>query len=72
MNLWKKLSLLLCLVGLIMYLPPVAHWLTLHFGHNIGQLTGIVSFAIGWALLGAGLAFSAGRYRLSSSQKEIQ
>lgn len=63
MKLIKRLSLSLCLMGLIMYLPQVADVLTLHFGTAIGHYSGIVSFAMGWSLFGAGLAFSAGQYR---------
>jgi hypothetical protein len=72
MKLIKRLSLPLCMIGLIMFLPPVANLLTLHFGVIVGRYTGIVSFALGWSLLGAGLAFSAGKYRPRASQKEIQ
>ncbi len=60
MKVIKKLGYLLSLVGVIMYLPPVMGFLKLHFGENIGHLSGIVSFAIGWAILGAHFAFSAG------------
>lgn len=73
MKLLKRLSFSLCMIGLIMFLPPVADMLTLHFGAAVGHYSGIVSFASGWSLLGAGLAFSAGQYRHKRvQQKEVQ
>jgi dipeptide/tripeptide permease len=69
----KKLGYLLSLLGLIMYLPPVVEWLTLHFGETIGHFSGIVSFAVGWAVLGASFAFSAGfKYQHERIKKKIQ
>jgi hypothetical protein len=60
MKFLKKLGLLLCLLGLVMHVPQVVNWLTLYFGDTMGSCGGLVSFAIGWALLGACLAYSAG------------
>lgn len=72
MKLIKKIGLLLWLSGLIMYIPPVMNSLTLHFGPTIGHYSGVVSFAVGWSLLGAGLAFSAGwKYQRERIQKEL-
>lgn len=56
----KKLGLFFCLFGLMLYLPPAKNWLTLHIGQTIAQFSGLVSFIVGWSVLGAGLAFSAG------------
>ncbi|MEJ2657736.1 MAG: hypothetical protein P8012_11160, partial [Desulfobacterales bacterium] len=56
----KKLGFSLSLVGLIMYIPPVMKSVTLLFGETIARFGGVVSFAVGWAILGAALAFSAG------------
>jgi hypothetical protein len=56
----RKLSLVVCLFGLILYLPSAKDWLTLHFGQTAGQFSGLVSFIVGWSVLGAGMAFSAG------------
>jgi hypothetical protein len=56
----KKLSISLCLLGLILHLPPAKDWLTLHIGQTVGQFSGLVSFTMGWSIMGAGLAFSAG------------
>jgi uncharacterized membrane protein (DUF485 family) len=73
MKVIKKLGYLLSLLGLIMFLPPVMELLTLHFGVTIGHFVGIVSFAIGWALLGAQLAFSAGfKYQNECIKKKLQ
>ncbi|MGA8179632.1 MAG: hypothetical protein WB792_06205 [Desulfobacterales bacterium] len=73
MKVVKKLGYLLSLVGFIMYLPPMMELLTLHFGETIGHFSGIVSFAIGWAILGAHLAFSAGfKYQHERIKKKIQ
>lgn len=69
----KRLGYSLSLVGFIMYLPPVMELLTLHFGETIGHLTGVVSFVIGWAILGAHLAFSAGfKYQQERIKKKLQ
>jgi hypothetical protein len=56
----KKLSLMLCCFGLLLYLPPAKDWLTLHISETVGQLSGLVAFIMGWSVFGAGLAFSAG------------
>jgi hypothetical protein len=73
MKVINKLGYFLSLVGFIMYLPPVMQWLTLHFGETIGRFSGIVSFVIGWAILGAHLAFSAGfKYQHQRVNKKVQ
>lgn len=73
MKVIKRLGYSLSLVGFIMYLPPVMEWLTMYFGETIGRLSGIVSFVIGWALLGAHLAFSAGfKYQHERINKKVQ
>lgn len=56
----KKLSLMLCFFGLLLYLPPAKDWLTLYIGESVGRFSGLVAFISGWSILGAGLAFSAG------------
>ena len=60
MALSKKLSFVFCLLGLILYLPPARNWLTIYLGETIGLFSGMVVFIMGWSVLGAGLAFSAG------------
>jgi hypothetical protein len=66
----KKLSLLLCLFGLVLYLPPAKDWLSLHIGQTVGRFSGLVSFIMGWSALGAGLAFSAGdKYQCARIKK---
>jgi hypothetical protein len=73
MKVIKKLGYLLLLIGFIMYLPPVMEILTLHFGETIGHFSGIVSFAVGWGILGAHLAFSAGfNHELEHIKKKPQ
>jgi len=73
MKLMKKLGILLCLLGLIMFLPPVANWLTLHLGDTVGHFSGMVSFVTGWAILGAVLAFSTGlKYQYKRIRKGPQ
>ena len=64
MKIIKRSGLLMFLLGLIMYLPPVAGWLTLQLGETAGNSLGTVLVVAGWSLLGAALAFSAGtRYQ---------
>ena len=73
MKVFKRLGYLLALIGLIMYLPPVMEFLTLHFGEKIGRFSGLVSFAIGWGILGACLAFSAGfKFQHERIKKKLQ
>jgi len=67
----KKLSLWFCLFGLMLYLPPAKDWLTLHVGKAAGQFSGLVAFIMGWSILGAGVAFSAGaKYQRARAKKE--
>lgn len=71
-KLLKKLGITLCLSGLALHLPPVMRWLTLYLGDTIGRFGGIVCFALGWSILGAMLAFSAGiKYQHVRVQKQI-
>jgi len=60
MKLMRKLGLFLCLLGLIMHVPQVVEWVTLYLSDAVGSVGGLVAFAMGWALLGADLAYSAG------------
>jgi len=62
MKFLQRLGLSLSVLGMILYIPVTMNWLTLHFGERIGQFTGLVSFALGWALFGACLSFSAGKF----------
>ena len=60
MKIIKKIGLLLSILGLMMYIPPLMKYLTLCFGGTVGRFGGIVSFIIGWSLFGAVMVFSAG------------
>ena len=62
MKLSQRMGLLLSVLGMILYTPAPTKWLALLFGDTIGQFTGMVSFALGWAVFGACLAFSAGKH----------
>lgn len=75
MHLWKGIGLAFFVSGLICYYTPVTNWLTLHFGNSVGRFSGIVFSVVGWAIIGATLAFCAGiRYqqsRTKSSQRSL-
>jgi hypothetical protein len=49
----------LSFAGLVLYFPPLVQWLRPRYG-QIGELGGLILFAIGWALLLAHLAFRLG------------
>jgi hypothetical protein len=66
MRFLKIIGMVLFVTGLAGFYPPATHWLTFHFGHAAAQYGGLVSCVVGWAVLGASLAFSAGfRYQQS-------
>ncbi len=59
MELAKKIGYLLSILGIILFFPPISHQLTARFGQP-GYLSGPVTFAVGWGLLAAYLAFQSG------------
>jgi hypothetical protein len=59
----------LSFLGLVLYFPPLVRWLTLMYG-EVGRLGGVVTFAVGWSLLLAYLAFNLGMENYRRSQSE--
>ena len=60
MRVLSKLGILIAVCGLIIHFAPSVSGQPVQEGSDIGSFSGLIIFAIGWALLGATLAFSAG------------
>ena len=60
MKILKRLGLILSILGVITHVAPLNNWITMQLGETMAGICGNVAFAVGWSILGAGLAFSAG------------
>ncbi|MGA7876755.1 MAG: hypothetical protein WCA08_13925 [Desulfoferrobacter sp.] len=68
MKLLRRIGFLLTLVGLVLYSPPVSKVLIAAWG-KIGEIQGVIIFAIGWALLLADLVFHLGKQSQSDPEQ---
>ena len=67
----RKLGILIAAIGVLIHFTPFVNGQTVEQGSNLGSISGLVAFAIGWALLGASLAFSAGfKYQQKKLEEE--
>lgn len=60
MKLARQISIFLTFLGIVLYSPPVSHWFLAAWG-RIGELQGVVIFAVGWAFLLADMVFHLGK-----------
>ena len=67
----KKLGILIAAIGVFIIITSFLNGQPVEQGGRIGSISGLVAFAIGWALLGASLAFSAGfKYQQKKLEEE--
>lgn len=59
MDFARLLGYPLSILGIVLYSPPLEKWLSTIYG-KAGSLSGLVVFAVGWALLFSYLVYNLG------------